>query len=217
MAKNHFAGEYQACYRRMKRRRDRRSGAAGDTDGAQRMVIFGQSADPRADRCAHVSERTVLAHGSAGTQREARGERRQYAVFDWHPCIEALCSADRIRQVVVATTRQRIAEQADDQPAGSDAHLSADEVRYVARLALLELTDAEVELFTAQLGDVLDTADAMAALDLDGVEPTHHPLALTNVFRADERRPSLDRDEVLSQAPDVEDHRFKVPPALGEP
>ncbi len=102
---------------------------------------------------------------------------------------------------------------ADD---GTSTDLTADQVRYVARLALLDLSDDEVELFTTQLGDVLHTADAMAALDLDSVPPTHHPLGMVNIFRPDEVRPSLDRDEVLAQAPEVEDHRFRVPPALGE-
>ncbi len=94
--------------------------------------------------------------------------------------------------------------------------LSRDEVAHVAKLALLDLSDEEIDLFTVQLGDVIATAHAMNDLDLDGVVPTHHPLGLTNVYRADEVRPSIDRDEVLSQAPDVEDDRFKVPPALGE-
>ena len=86
----------------------------------------------------------------------------------------------------------------------------------MAKLALLDLSDAEIDRFTVQLGDVVATAQAMNELDLEGVEPTHHPLGLTNVARADEVRPSLDRDEVLAQAPEVEDDRFKVPPALGE-
>lgn len=98
----------------------------------------------------------------------------------------------------------------------SEPHLTREEVAFVAHLALLELTDAEIEQFTWQLEEVLDTADAMTALDLDDVEPTHHPLGFTNVMRPDIVVPSLDRDEVLSQAPSVEDDRFKVPPALGE-
>lgn len=103
-----------------------------------------------------------------------------------------------------------MAESADDQV------LSRDDVAHVARLAMLELTDQEIDLFTVQLGDVLETANAMNALDLGGIEPFHHPLGLTNVTRPDEVRPSLDRDEVLSQAPAVEEDRFRVPPALGE-
>ena len=94
--------------------------------------------------------------------------------------------------------------------------LSRDEVAHVAKLALLDLSDEEIDLFTVQLGDVIETAHAMNELDLDGVEPTHHPLRLMNVTRPDEVRPSLDREEVLSQAPEVEEDRFKVPPALGE-
>ena len=97
-----------------------------------------------------------------------------------------------------------------------DPVLSRDDVAHVARLAMLELTNDEIDRFTVQLGDVLETANAMNALDLGDIEPFHHPLGLTNVARPDEVQPSLDRDEVLSQAPAVEEDRFRVPPALGE-
>jgi aspartyl-tRNA(Asn)/glutamyl-tRNA(Gln) amidotransferase subunit C len=63
---------------------------------------------------------------------------------------------------------------------------------------------------------VLDHAADVEALDTAGVPPTAHPLPLRNVFRADVPVPSLDRDEVLSQAPDVEDDRFRVPRILGD-
>ncbi len=96
------------------------------------------------------------------------------------------------------------------------APLSRDEVAHVAKLALLDLSDDEIDRFTVQLGDVIATAQAMNELDLGDIEPTHHPLGLTNVARPDEIRQPLDRDEVLGQAPEVEDDRFKVPPALGE-
>jgi aspartyl-tRNA(Asn)/glutamyl-tRNA(Gln) amidotransferase subunit C len=94
--------------------------------------------------------------------------------------------------------------------------LSRDDVAHVAKLAMLDLTDEEIDLFTVQLGDVLVTADAMNAVDLGDIEPFHHPMGLVNVFRPDVVVPSLDRDEVLSQAPEVEENRFRVPPALGE-
>ena len=100
--------------------------------------------------------------------------------------------------------------------AESDQPLTREEVAHVAKLALLDLSDDEIDLFTVQLGDVIATAQAMNELDLGDVHPTHHPLGLTNVLRSDEVTPSLDRDEVLDQAPAVEDDRFKVPPALGE-
>lgn len=96
------------------------------------------------------------------------------------------------------------------------APLSRDEVAHVAKLALLDLSDDEIDRFTVQLGDVISTAHAMNELDLSGVEPTHHPMGLTNITRPDAVRPSVDRDEVLAQAPAVEQDRFKVPPALGE-
>ena len=98
----------------------------------------------------------------------------------------------------------------------ADEPLTREEVAHVAKLAMLELTADEIEVFTVQLADVLATADAMNDLDLEGVEPTHHPFGLTNVFRPDDIVPSLDRAEILGQAPEVEDDRFKVPPALGE-
>lgn len=94
--------------------------------------------------------------------------------------------------------------------------LSRDDVAHVAKLALLDLSDAEIDRFTGQLGAVLESAAKLAALDLGDLAPTHHPFGLTNVTRPDEIVPSLDRDIVLAQAPDVEDNRFKTPPALGE-
>ena len=96
------------------------------------------------------------------------------------------------------------------------ARISRDDVAHVARLARLELTADELERFTEQLGAVLDHAADVEALDVGDVPPTAHPLPLRNVFRDDVPRPSLDREEVLSQAPAAEDGRFRVPPVLGE-
>jgi aspartyl-tRNA(Asn)/glutamyl-tRNA(Gln) amidotransferase subunit C len=90
------------------------------------------------------------------------------------------------------------------------------DVEHVARLARLALTDEEVEELTAQLADILEHAARVSAVDTTDVAPTAHPLPLVNVFRPDEVRPSLDRDEVLAAAPAVEDGRFRVPPVLGE-
>ncbi len=94
--------------------------------------------------------------------------------------------------------------------------ISRDDVLHVAKLARLELTEEELELFTPQLAAVLEHAADVEALDVAGVPPTAHPYLLRNVFRDDEVRPSVDRDEVLGQAPAVEDGRFKVPAILGE-
>jgi aspartyl-tRNA(Asn)/glutamyl-tRNA(Gln) amidotransferase subunit C len=94
--------------------------------------------------------------------------------------------------------------------------ITRDEVAHVARLARLALTDEELDLFTGQLAKVLDHARDVEALDVAGVPPTAHPYPLRNVVRGDDLRACLDRDEVLGQAPDAEDGRFRVPPILGD-
>jgi aspartyl-tRNA(Asn)/glutamyl-tRNA(Gln) amidotransferase subunit C len=94
--------------------------------------------------------------------------------------------------------------------------ITRDDAAYVARLARIDLTDAELDLYAVQLAAVIGHAAEVAALDTEGVEPTAHPLPLRNVTRPDEPRPCLDRAEVLAQAPAVEDGRFRVPPILGE-
>ena len=96
------------------------------------------------------------------------------------------------------------------------SRISPDEVAHVARLARLDLTDDELETFTGQLDAVLDHAADVEALDVAGVDPTAHPFPLTNVLRPDVPGPTLDRAEVLAEAPSVEDDRFSVPPALNE-
>ena len=94
--------------------------------------------------------------------------------------------------------------------------LSRETVAHVAKLARLDVTEAELEQFTEQLGAVLDHADDIAKLDTTDVPPTAHPLPLENVLRDDIVEPSLDRDEVLGQAPSAEENRFRVPRILGE-
>ena len=101
-------------------------------------------------------------------------------------------------------------------PMSTPGRITRADVAHVARLARLELTDEELDLFTGQLAQVLDHAADVASLDLAGVEPTAHAMAVTNVLRPDEVHPCLDREEVLGQAPSVEDHRFRVPRILGE-
>lgn len=100
--------------------------------------------------------------------------------------------------------------------ASTKKRISAEDVAYVARLARLELTPEELERFSRQLGDVLDHARDVEALDTASVEPTAHPLPLRNVLREDTTQPSLPRDEVLAQAPEVQEFKFRVPRILGE-
>jgi len=94
--------------------------------------------------------------------------------------------------------------------------ITREDVAHVADLARLTLSDEELDRFTDQLAAVLDHARDVEALDTAGVPPTAHPLPLRNVLRDDEVRPSLDRDEVLAQAPAAEAGRFRVPRILGE-
>jgi aspartyl-tRNA(Asn)/glutamyl-tRNA(Gln) amidotransferase subunit C len=96
------------------------------------------------------------------------------------------------------------------------ARLSRTDVEHVANLARLALSGDEVERFGEQLTVILEHAQDVAALDLEGIPPTAHPLPLVNVLRPDEVRPTLDREEVLAQAPAAEDGRFRVPRILGE-
>jgi aspartyl-tRNA(Asn)/glutamyl-tRNA(Gln) amidotransferase subunit C len=94
--------------------------------------------------------------------------------------------------------------------------LRREDVAKVARLARLTLSDEELDLFTGQLARVLEHASDMNALDLAGVIPTAHPFGLINVVREDVVAACLDRDEVLSAAPDTEDGRFAVPRIVGD-
>lgn len=94
--------------------------------------------------------------------------------------------------------------------------LTRADVAHVARLARLEVTEDELALFTEQLGAVLDHAADVEALDTAGVPPTAHPLPVRNVLRDDVVAPSIDRDEVLAQAPAAEGGRFRVPRILSE-
>ena len=96
------------------------------------------------------------------------------------------------------------------------ARISTADVAHVARLARLDLSDEDLEQFTEQLGAVLEHAKDVDALDTAGVPPTAHPLPLRNVLRPDLVVPSLDRDEVLAEAPEAEAGQFRVPRILGE-
>jgi aspartyl-tRNA(Asn)/glutamyl-tRNA(Gln) amidotransferase subunit C len=75
------------------------------------------------------------------------------------------------------------------------------DVAYVARLARLNLTDAETELFQKQLGDVLKYAEKLTEVDVSHVEPAAHALPIFNVFREDTPRDWFTAEEALSNAP----------------
>jgi aspartyl-tRNA(Asn)/glutamyl-tRNA(Gln) amidotransferase subunit C len=89
--------------------------------------------------------------------------------------------------------------------------IDRDQVLHVARLARLKLTDEEIERMAGELSGILEHVDRISELDLEGVEPTSHVIALENVLRPDEPRPSWSRDDVLEPAPDPASGAFRVP------
>ena len=89
--------------------------------------------------------------------------------------------------------------------------ISEEQVRHVANLARLGLTDEEINRMGEQLGAILDSIEKIQELDLADVPPTANPLNLTNVFRPDEQRGELTREEALSPAPEPIDGLFAVP------
>jgi aspartyl-tRNA(Asn)/glutamyl-tRNA(Gln) amidotransferase subunit C len=88
-------------------------------------------------------------------------------------------------------------------------------VERVAKLARLDLDDAELDQATERLAGMLHHFADIDALDLSAVEPMTQPYDLVNVLRDDVEQPGLDRQEVLDEAPDAVDGRFGVPPILG--
>ncbi len=93
--------------------------------------------------------------------------------------------------------------------------LSLDEVRKVARLARLELTDAELAAMQPQLSAILEYVAQLQQLDTSGVDELAHPLPVTNVFRPDVLQPSLPVDEALANAPRRLGDYFAVPAVFG--
>jgi len=92
--------------------------------------------------------------------------------------------------------------------------IEREDVLHVGRLARLELREDEVERLTRELGAILDAVGKVAELDLAGVPPTSHPLAVVNVWAEDEPEPSLALEDALANAPDVEGSLFRVPPTI---
>ncbi len=94
--------------------------------------------------------------------------------------------------------------------------LTTHEVARLAALARIALSPDELAMLAPQLDVILDAVAQVTEVAGDDVPPMSHALALTNVFRADEVRPSLTAQAVLAGAPSVEDDRFRVPRILGD-
>lgn len=89
--------------------------------------------------------------------------------------------------------------------------ISADEVRKLAQLAHLSLSDDEVNALTRELGSILDYVKQLDALDVAEVEPMSHVHGVTNVMREDEVQPSLDVKDMLGNAPDSSGRFLRTP------
>ncbi len=92
--------------------------------------------------------------------------------------------------------------------------LSPEEVRHVALLSRLHLSDAEVNAYTEQLGKILGYVEKLKELDTRNIEPMITATSSGNVFRADEPRPSLKREDALAAAPAHDGEYFRVPPVI---
>lgn len=88
------------------------------------------------------------------------------------------------------------------------------DIAHVARLARLDLSETELEVYRDQLGVILDHAAKVQSLQGDPEVESAHNLGLESVYRDDVVTPSLDRDEVMAVAPETRDGYFVVPPAL---
>lgn len=90
------------------------------------------------------------------------------------------------------------------------------EVEKVALLARLSLSDEELDRTTDQMGCILGYIDQLSELDTAQVEPMAHALDVSNAFRDDVARPSLDREAALANAPCRDDECYLVPAVLGD-
>jgi len=94
--------------------------------------------------------------------------------------------------------------------------LSRDEVRHLADLARIDLSDAELDHLAPQLNVILESVASIQGVAGDDVVPTSHPIPMTNVFREDVVVPCLTPAEALAAAPEQEDGKFSVPRILGD-
>ena len=98
----------------------------------------------------------------------------------------------------------------------ADPKISLKDVEHVARLARLELSEAEKERMRRELDSILSYIDKLRALDTGGVEPTSYALPMTNVMRDDTPRPSFPQETMLANAPERSGEFFRVPRIIEE-
>lgn len=89
--------------------------------------------------------------------------------------------------------------------------ISKEEVKHIASLAKLNLTENQVEKYASDLSNIVGYANELANIDIDGVKPTNHILDIFNVFRKDEEEKSFNREEILKNAPSKAGGCISVP------
>lgn len=94
--------------------------------------------------------------------------------------------------------------------------ITSEEVRHIALLARVGMTEEEIERMRDQLSHILENFDVLRQVDTEGVEPTGHSVEMESVMREDEPRPSMPLQDVLANAPDREDDFVKVRAVLEE-
>ena len=109
-----------------------------------------------------------------------------------------------------------VPDSTDSANAASAGRIGPDDVAHLAHLARLAVTEEELHTFAGQLDVILGAVARVGEVAAADIPPTSHAVPMTNVFRADEVRPSLPRDAVLAGAPAVEDDKFRVPRILSE-
>ena len=94
--------------------------------------------------------------------------------------------------------------------------VSIKDVEHVAKLAHLSFSGEEKEKMTLQLNDILKYMEQLSSLDTTNVEPLSHVIELSNVFREDEVKPGVSREDALKNAPAKSEEFFKVPKVIGD-
>lgn len=92
--------------------------------------------------------------------------------------------------------------------------ISKDEIKNIAKLSKLRLSEEEIDEFTGDMNQILDYVNKLDSLDTNNVEPLSHPLESVNVFRKDELKGSIDKEDALKNAPERTDEFFKVPKVI---
>lgn len=92
--------------------------------------------------------------------------------------------------------------------------VTREEVKRIAKLAKLSLTEEEEISLQKELSSILDYMDKLNEIDTSGVEPLSHPIPVENVFREDKVEKSISREDALKNAPDATEEFFKVPKVI---